>query len=82
MTEQMDATRVLWISLNHNPSPSLILAARYLVMEVDKTLLPAWVFVLAEGKLNDWPATYEKLMEYKCIVNHIKKSEVQPCQPG
>jgi len=81
MTEQMDATRVLWISLNHNPSPSLILAARYLVTEVDKSLLPAWVFELAEGKLNDWPATYEKLMA-KYHRNHFKKSEVQPCQPG
>lgn len=53
------AIYLIWSAMVGNPHPVLILAARWVMMEFDRDIIPDWIAMLAGGN----PANWKKLIE-------------------
>ncbi|RMG02003.1 MAG: hypothetical protein D6735_10960 [Acidobacteria bacterium] len=53
--------------LENNPSPALILAAKYLIFEYNRDFIPDWIATLAGGNIFNFEAVREE------AVNEIKQ---------
>lgn len=47
-------------ALENNPSPALILAAKYLMVEYDRDFIPDWIATLAGGNVHNWEAVLDE----------------------
>lgn len=50
-----------------DPHPSLIYAARYLLIEFDRVALPDWVAVLAGGNPDRWEEVVDEVRRWRAV---------------
>lgn len=61
------AIRLISDYLEHESSPVVILAARYLITEVDRDKLPDWIEALANANIDNWDEALDEVRILKRI---------------
>lgn len=55
------AVALLKNAIYHAPHPALVLAARHIIAEFDRSMIPDWVEALANGNLAQWDALLDEV---------------------
>lgn len=67
MTELEKIFRLLNDALLNTPHPALIYAARYVLTEYDRDMVPDWVRVLAGGNPDNFEAVVDETLRWKKV---------------